>query len=248
MKFFTILFLLLNSLLVNSQNLRNLILTMNRDKLKLLSEVANNTIYQLFGYTLDFQGKSFTKIEDEEKKIEVSLYDDQEIPSVEEQFRFNISNWSPIIPEIKMNSSRIFLFGVTFDVKEQYKQMANSIANTIENGFVIYYQKSGSDIVSSTRYKCYVNDAKGNSGSFEISVADKNDYELLNQAFNKWYEKNKDNPNIKKFQPIISGVLSFKGLVEDIYYHHKRKNTFSSSSFLKIPCFALLLILGLLLK
>ena len=120
--------------------------------------------------------------------------------------------------------------------------MANSIANSIENGFVIYYQKSAKDILASTRYKCFVNDDNGRSGSFEISVADKNDYELLSQTLNKWIEENKDNSLIKKYMPIVSGVLYLKGLAEDIYRHHTK----NISSSLKIPCFALLLILGLL--
>ena len=243
MKLFSILFLFLNFLLINSQNLRNLALTMNQEKLQFLSDIANNTVFQLFELKVDFKGRGFAKIEDDEKKVEVAIYDDQEIPDVEEKFRFDIKYWSPIIPEITMTSSKIDLFGETFDVKEQYKQMANSIANSIENGFVIYYQKSSKDILASTRYKCFVNDENGRSGSFEISVADKNDYELLNQSLNKWIEENKNNENLKKYMPIVSGVLCLKGLAEDIYRHHKKKNI---SSFLKIPYFSLLLILGLL--
>lgn len=245
MKFFAILFLFLNFLLINSQNLRSLLLTMNVEKLKYLADIANSTLYQLFELTIDFKGRSFGTIEDSEKKVEVAIYDGQDIPKVEEQFRFNISNWSPIIPEIEMKSSIINIFGKTFDVKEQYINMANSIANSIENGFVIYYQKSTVDVLSSTRYKCFVNDANGRSGSFEISVADKNDYELLSDAFNKWYDENKDHPQIKKFQPIVSGVLAIKGLAEDIFKRHKKNNN-SSSSFLAIPFITLLLTFSLL--
>lgn len=244
MKFFIFIDLFLNFLLINGQNLRNLILTMNAEKLKKLSDIATKTVYQLFETTLDFKGRSFVKYEDEEKKIEVSLYDDQEIPDVEEQFRFDINNWTPIIPEISMNLSKLYLFGQTFDIKEQYKQMANSIANAIENGFVINYQKDGKDILSSNRFKCFVNDNDGNDGSFEISVADKNDFEILYEAAEGWYEENKDDPNIKKYKPIASGVLKFIGVVKDIYNNHKKKK--NASTFLKIPFFALLLIFGIL--
>lgn len=243
MKYFSFIYLFLNFLLINSQNIRNLILAVDPEKLKTLTDAATKTVFQLYGITVDFQGRSFTKIEDEEKKVEVGIYGDQEIPDVEEQFRFEIKNYIPIIPEMDMYSSKIFLFGETFDIKEQYKQMATSISNVIAEGFVIFYKKSGTDILSSTRYKCFVNDTSGNSvGSFEISVADKNDLQLIEQAFDKWKEENKEHPLLKKYQPIVSGICILKGLIKDIYNHHKKK---SISSFLKIPFFALLLIFGL---
>ena len=137
MKLFSTIFLFLNFLLINSQNLRNLALTMNPEKLQFLSNIANNTVFQLFELKVDFKGRGFAKIEDDEKKVEVALYDDQELPTVEEQFRFDIENWTPIIPEITMTSSKLDLFGETFDVKEQYKQMANSIALKMGLSYII---------------------------------------------------------------------------------------------------------------
>lgn len=240
MKFFTLVIISLNILLFSSQKLRNLILTMTPEKQKTLTEAATKAVELLFDLKIDFKEKLVGKIENKYHKIEVALYDDQDIPTNEEKFRFEISNYSPIIPEMKMNLPKINVNTESFDIQEKYKIMANSIASSYKNGFSIYYLKSGKGIVSSCRYKCYVNGDNGESvGSFEISLMDKNDYEKLEDAFKDWYEKNKDNTYVKQYEPIILGVLSFCGIVKDII------NPPNLSSFLKMPYLALLLIFGL---
>lgn len=241
MKLFTLVIVSLNILLFKSQKLRNLILAMTPEKQKTLTDAATKAIDQLFDLKIDFNGKLVGKIEDKYHKIEVALYDDQEIPSLDEQFRFEISNYSPIIPEMKMDLPKINVNTESFDINERYKIMANSIANSYKNGFSIYYLKSGKGIVSSCRYKCYVNGDNGESiGSFEISLMDKNDYEKIEDAFNEWYNKNKDNKYVKQYEPIILGVLSFCGIVKDIINPPS-----NLSSFLKMPYLALLFIFGL---
>ena len=238
MRFFSLAIISLNILLINSQNLRNLLLTMTPEKQQILTEAATKAIKLLFNLDMNFNGNIYGKLEGKKHKIEVALYDDQEIPTVEESFRFEISNYSPKLPEMKMTLPKKMPVGSeSFDLEEKYKIMANQIASSYKNGFSIYHLKNGEGIVSSCRYKCYVNGDDGESvGSFEISLMDKNDYEKLEQAFTDWYDANKDNTYIKEYEPVIAGALSFYGIVKDI---------FSLSSFLKLPSFVLLLIFGL---
>ena len=62
----------------------------------------------------------------------------------------------------------------------------------------------------------------------------------IEDAFNEWYNKNKDNKYVKQYEPIILGVLSFCGIVKDIINPPS-----NLSSFLKMPYLALLFIFGL---
>jgi len=109
-------------------------------------------------------------------------------------------------------------------------------ANAIENGFVISYNKTGDDIVANTRFKCFVNTDDGN-GSFEIAIEDKNNKDTILDSIDKFLRKIKldDIANILELCARASSV--FLGI---------KKDWFSSSSFLNIPYFGILLIFGLL--
>ena len=242
MKFFALAIISLNILLINSQKLRNLLLTMTPEKQQILTEAATKAIKYLFNLDMNFNGNVYGKLEDKKHKIEVALYDDQEIPTVVESFRYEISNYSPKLPKMNMTLPKKLTVGSdSFDLEEKYKIMANQIASSYKNGFSIYYLKKGEGIVSSCRYKCYVNGDDGESiGSFEISLMDKNDYEKLEQAFKDWYNANKNNTFVKTIEPVIAAGLSLYGIVKDI-----GKKSGNLSSFLKLHSLALLLIFGL---
>ena len=64
------------------------------------------------------------------------------------------------------------------------------IANSFENGFVILNKKDGEGIVSSSRYKCFVENDGKIIGSFEIMQINKKDkknkiVEILKKLFSK---------------------------------------------------------------
>jgi len=236
MKSSALIFIFLNIFFINCQNVRNLILAMDPKKLKTLSDIATQTLFQLFGVSIDFNGRGYGVIDNDKLKIEIALYDDQEIPTETSKFRFEIINWSPQIPEIKAEDVKLDIFGKVYDVKEQYKIIANLFANAIENGFVISYNKTGDDIVANTRFKCFVNTDDGN-GSFEIAIEDKNNKDTILDSIDKFLRKIKldDIANILELCARASSV--FLGI---------KKDWFSSSSFLNIPYFGILLIFGLL--
>ena len=236
MKSYSLIFIFLNILFINCQNVRNLILAMDPKKLKTLSDIATQTLFQLFGVSIDFNGRGYGVIDNDKLKIEIALYDDQEIPTETSKFRFEIINWSPQIPEIKAEDAKLDIFGKVYDVKEQYKIIANLFANAIENGFVISYNKTGDDIVANTRFKCFVNTDDGN-GSFEIAIEDKNNKDTILDSIDKFLRKIKldDIANILELCARASSV--FLGI---------KKDWFSSSSFLNIPYLVILFIFGLL--
>ena len=234
MKFFTLIFIFLNIFFINCQNLRNLMLDMEPKKLKALTEIASNTLFQLFGVSIDFNGRGYGIIENSKLKIEIALYDDQEIPTETSTFRFDINNWSPQIPEIKIDEAKLNIFGKLYDVKEQYKIIANLLANAIENGFVINYNKTGDDIVANSRFKCFVNTTDGN-GSFEIALEDKNNKNTILDSIVKFLK------DIKLDE--IANVLELCARASSVFLGIK-KDWFSSSSFLNISYLVLLLIFG----
>jgi len=238
MKSFTFIFIFLNLLICNCKNVRNLLLTMDPKKLEALISIANKALFQLFGVTVDLDGRGFGVIDNKNAKIEIALYDDQEIPIETSKFSFEINNWSPKIPEINATETKINLFDKNYDVKEEYKIIANLFANSIQNGYVINYIKDGDNLVTNTRFKCLVNTTDGN-GSFEISIQDKNDYSAIKKSIDKFID------GVIKYGEKIKIILELFARASSVFLGVK-KDWFSSSSFLNLPNLALLLIFGLL--
>ena len=236
MKSSTLIFIFLNILFINCQNHRNLMIAMDPKKLKTLSDIASNTLFQLFGVSIDFNGRGYGVIDNSKLKIEIALFDDQEIPTETSIFRFDINNWSPQIPEIKIDEAKLDIFGKIYDVKEQYKIIANLFANAIENGFVISYNKTGDDIISNSRFKCFVNTDEGN-GSFEIAIEDKNNKNTILDSIEKFLKDIKLDG--------IADILELCARASSVFLGIK-KDWFSSSSFLNIQYLVLLFIFGLL--
>jgi len=134
MKSSALIFIFLNIFFINCQNVRNLILAMDPKKLKTLSDIATQTLFQLFGVSIDFNGRGYGVIDNDKLKIEIALYDDQEIPTETSKFRFEIINWSPQIPEIKAEDAKLDIFGKVYDVKEQYKIIAICLQMQLKMG------------------------------------------------------------------------------------------------------------------
>lgn len=243
MKFFSLICIFLNSVIINCQNLRNLKLTMDPQKLKNLSNIANDTLYQIFGLQMDFQGRGISAIESTNSKIEIALYGDQEIPTEEKQFRVDVKDWVPTLPDLSKNYTQLKIFGKIYDLKEQFKILSHLISNSIKNGFVIYYQKSGDEVVANTRFKCFVNSDDGEkAGSFEIAVEDKNDKKTILDSV-KNFLKNIKKEDVEWFLMIIAKASSVVLGLRNDWIPVK-----TSSSFFNFPNLSLLIISVLLLK
>ena len=116
--------------------------------------------------------------------------------------------------------------------------MANLVANSIQNGFVISYEKSGDDIIANFRIKCFVNDENGEKvGSFEIVLEDKNDKKTILESIKNFVK------NIKKED--VMNTLELMGRASAILFGII-KDWDLASSFLNVPLLSLLFILGLL--
>ena len=238
MKSFDLFLVFLNMLLIICLNPADSKLTMEETTYKILSEAATKTFKQLFGLSINFDERIQEGIENDKMKLEVTLYDDFETPSEEQQTRFEIVNGKASTPEIEVKE-KLSLFGNTYNIKEQYKIISNMIANGYKNGYVIIYKKSNeSGVVAQSRYKCFVKSDEGQEiGSFEIVQIDKNDKKtIINTLTNFFKILGVVNDDVKIISELVS---SFAGIVRDI-------KSMNFSPYLKLPFLSLLFIFCLL--
>lgn len=238
MQSLTLILIMLNLALINCQNLRNLMLTMAPEKLKYLSEIASNTLNQLLGVEIDFKGRGLALIENKNHKVEIALYDNQEVP-IEDPIRFEVVNWSPKIPEIPINETRMTIFGKIYDVKEQFNLAGQLIANAIQDGSVIYYKQAGDDIIANTRFRCFIKKNNQEYGSFEIAIEDKNDKKSILDSIKNLLSKITADDVLK----FVEKAARISSLIIGV-----KKDWFSISSFLNFPYLIILLLFGLLLS
>ena len=238
MKSFILIFIIFDLILINSFTQRNLKFTIPDKIYKILSQAAVNVFKQVYNLTIDFDGRLQEGRQDDKMKLEAIIYDDVEIPEVENMTRFNVTNKSAQLPEIEFEKKEIELFEDYYDVKEKFKIFANMIANSFENGFVIIYKKDGEGIVASSRYKCFVENEGKIIGSFEIMQVNKKDkknkiFELLKKIFSK---ETVDNAKL-----VSEFVTTSIAIINSVEQAIKK----SATSFLKIPYFFLFLIICL---
>lgn len=250
MKLLILFFIAVNLLFINSQHLRNLKLTRDVEKYKVLTQVGQQSFKQLNkGIVIDFNDLNNAQYEDKNAKLYIVVDEyDEETPDVDGKFTFEINNGKPdisnlssIIPD-SANVVKLDIFGGVYDVREQVKAVENMIAAGYDkySGTVVIYKKSDEKI-SQRRYKCFVKDSEKTFGSFEIIQEDKNDASEIQKSTTNWWDKVKgyitDGTGIaKNCCEVVSLVL---GIIKDI------KDIKSFSSFLKIPYLSLLVILGL---
>ena len=238
MKFFIFIFINFDLILINCFTQRNLKFTIEDEKYKILSKAAKEAFRQIYNITIDFEGRLKEGREDDNMNVEVVIYDDAEIPNVTNKIRFNVTDKSARLEDIPIQTSTVTLFNQAYDIKEQYKILANMIANSFENGFVIIYKKDGEGIVASSRYKCFVENEGKIIGSFEIMQVNKKDkknkiFELLKKIFSK---ETVDNAKL-----VSEFVTTSIAIINSVQQAIKK----SATSFLKIPYFFLFLIICL---
>ena len=240
MKYFVLILIVLNQLLIYSQALRNLKLAIDPSKLETLTTAAKNTFKQIFLKDIDFKGTTIAKLEDEKHKFEIIIYDDQNIPSAADSFRFDINNWKPTVPDYEMSKTKINIFGKIYDIKDQFTIFTNAVATGYKNGFAIVYKKSGEDVVANMRYKCFVNSDSGDAvGSFEIYQVDKNDStNILDTLKNFFNTLDIINKGVKTISELVTTVI---GIKKDLTGGDKN----SISTFLNAPYLILFLVICL---
>ena len=233
----SILIVIINLLLLNSKETRNLKLGITPENFEKLSQVAKDTVKQIYKKTVDFSdGRNDQTIEDSRTLfLRVILSESQEIPSEEEKAYFDIENHS-----IKIPSSIVFpkldfnIFGA-HDLEEEFKAFAENVGNKVKNGKFYTYIKNGEN-AAQTRYRCFVNADDGTTiGSFEIVQQDKNDEQTIIEKITGWYKKIKEATLsvTNEVKAISELVATWKGIIKDI----------NSGPFIKISFFTLLIIL-----
>ena len=234
-----ILIAIINLLLINSKETRNLKLGISPENYEILSEVAKNTVKQIYKKTVDFSdGRNDQTIENSKTLyLRVIISENQDIPSEEEKAYFDINNHHVNIPSsITFPKLDFDIFGAD-DLEEEFTAFTENIANKIKNGKVYTYKKNGEN-AAQTRYRCFVNSDDGTTkvGSFEIVQQDKNDEETIIEKISNWYSKIK-NAAISltnEVKAISELVATWKGILKDIK---------SNSTLIKLPFFTLLIIL-----
>lgn len=227
----------LSLLLVNCENLRSL-LTMEPEIFKKLTEAATKAIHQIYNINLDFGDRIQEGIEDDKKKIQVTVYDDPIIPTAKEQLQFNITNGKVSIPSEMNLKHRLNLFGNSYNLYDELEILGTMIANTYKNGYVIvYHRDSEKGVVAHSRFRCFVQENGKDYGAFEVVQVDKNDGKTIKEKITIFLEilgvVNKG------VQCAAECVSTIKGIKQD-------GKAILSSSFLKIPSLMLLIIFGLL--
>ena len=84
---------------------------------KKLIETATKAIHQIYKLALNFEDRIHEGIEDDKKKIEVTVYDNSIIPTANEQFQFNITNGNVSIPSVLNIKHKLNLFLIIYMMK-----------------------------------------------------------------------------------------------------------------------------------
>ena len=233
MKSFILIFIIFDLILINSFTQRNLKFTINDKAYKILSQAAVNVFKQVYNLTIDFEGRLHEARQNDKMKLEVVIYDDVEIPNVNQKIRFNVTNKSATIPDIAFEKAEIELFEDYYDVKEKFKIFVNMIANSFHNGFVIIYKKNDEGIVPNSRFKCFVEEDGQLIGSFEMIQVNIKFKDQLIKALEKYFGDVVKSVAEKLVSQLITSII---GIVNSMN---------SASSFLKIPYFVLFFIICL---
>ena len=247
----TFLFIPLFSLaLIGCINLRNLKL-MDIEKYNKLCSVANQTMLQIFTLEVDFAGKTFKDLGNDDFRISLELREDStEIPAYQNAVIIPIYNGKATIPDIEYPKNvNLELLGTKHTLKEEFAIFANAIAHAFDleqvKGSVIIYKNEDIDNVKAqSRFRMMINSTDDSKviGWVEITQEDKNDKDSIIYKIKTYYNKIKEVvavilPELKLVSETIS---TFSGIIKDI------KATLASST-VKFNSIYLFIILSILL-
>ena len=181
-------------------------------------KAANNTLYQVFNITLNFQGRYIVNENNDRYLIRVTIDEFPEIPKDVETY-FNITSGRVSMPKIEFVPDVKFeLFEQSLDLEKEYKSIANMFAAGIRNGKVYLYKKDIDKKVTEIRFKCFVCSESGDTyGAFEISLEDKNDRKTIEEALEDYWKKltNIAESVLKKIKYISDFVGRVIGVKDD---------------------------------
>ena len=236
--------------LIGCVNLRNLKL-MDIQKYEKLCSVANQTMLQIFTLDVDFAGKTYKDLGNENYRISLELReDDTEIPTYSTTVIIPINNGKATLPNIEYPKNvNLELLGTQHTLKEEFSIFANAIAHAFDieqvKGSVIIYKNEDIDNVKAqSRFRMMVNSTDDSKvyGWIEITQEDKNDKDSIIYKIKTYYNKIKEVvavvlPELKLVSETIS---TFAGIMKDI------KATLASST-IKLNSIYLFIILSILL-
>lgn len=231
-------------------NLRNLKL-MDTEKYQKLCNVGNSTLYQIFSLQVDFGGKTYKDLSDENYRISLEVREsDSEIPKYENKVIIEVNNGQAKLPDIDFPSNvNLELLGTKHTLKEEFNIFSHTIAHAfdLENvkGSVIIYKNEDIDNVKAqSRFRMMVNSTNDQKvyGWVEITIEDKNDKDSIIYKIKQYYNKLKQViavilPELKLVSETISTA---SGILKDI------KAALSSFN-LKLNWLTLFIIMNMLL-
>ena len=205
---------------------------------KRLTETATKAIHQIYNLQINFEDRIQEGIEDDKKKISVTVYDYPIIPTAKEQFQFNVTDGKVSIPSELNFKHKLNLFGEAYNLYDEMEILGTMIANTFKNGYVIvYHRDSEKGVVAHSRFRCFIQENGEDYGAFEVVQVDKKNSKHIKESIISFLKIL--GIVTKGSQSLAECVSTWKGIIKD-------GKTTSSSSFLKIPSLMLLIIFGLL--
>ena len=192
MKIIYSIIILLSCLLVSPLNLGNLapfgiLLESKSDNYIKLTKEANQTFYQLFGIELDFKDRYFIEIEDESKFLRVTINESKTAKN-EEFHTFEFENDKTVSEVIPENIS-ITLFGRTYNLKDEFYTMLNSIFRSTNVTKITFPKENFNTFDTVSKYELSV---KNDIGIIDVIVEDKDDKIALEEDLKIFWDNTKD--------------------------------------------------------
>ena len=204
-------------------------------------KAANNTLFQVFNITLDFNKRYVVTDDNEYYYIRITIDEFPEIPKDVATY-FDINSGRATFPKIEFVPDVKFeIFEKSLDLEKEYKSIANMFAAGIRNGKVYIYQKDIDKKVTEIRFKSFVYSESGDTyGSFEISLVDKNDKKTIEEALEEYWKKltNIAESVLEKIKYISDFVGRVIGVKDE--FIKKISSSSSSSSYTNLSLISLL--------
>ena len=181
--FFTLIF-------VSPMNLRNSdeLSSSKSPKYIKLTQEANETFYQLYEMQLDFKQRYYLEIEDETKYLRVVI--NENMTSTNEVFNtFEFKN-EQITSEFEIPENiSITLFGRTFNLREEFNTIMNSIFRYTDIVQVKFPKENYDKFDTISKYELHVNN---NIGTIDIILEDKDDKVSIEESLEVFWDSIKD--------------------------------------------------------
>ena len=163
-----ILFILILSIIhAKIPNLRHEKYGRNQPYYEIVAKAANETFYQIYNATINFNNRYDAMLDDSKKRIKVIIDEnDPLIPESPNNVTFIVENGKPdieyILEDLKQLDNKtafpdpdFHVYGNIYNIREEFKVLANMIAAGFDYGAVIIYKLS-SLTYAQLRFKCFL--------------------------------------------------------------------------------------------